>query len=351
MALDASEYAVDSTNPLDVVVTYPISGTIDFGWGATVDMSVTARDLALNDVDSDPSSPAPDPVNWSFSTEADNDPPAISNLIPTPPADHSPLVGVPVDTPIAFRLTDSKAGLNLDTLELWMTVGTGAATLIPNDQLTIVSTPTGSDSPSYADVTYKPGAPLPYGAGVEIKVDVRDRAPGANRILNDEGTGSPFDWYFTTGQLPKYRIVGKVVDQDGAGVAGATVTIEDTTGAQAPRTSVTDGNGSYVSYDLVAGNYRISTALAEYDFVPSERLVSLVDADVKDQDFTGTLNPESLEILRGCRMEPSLADAEPGARYQFERLGYFCVDLDSTPAKPVFNRTVTLKDSWVKSSK
>lgn len=67
------------------------------------------------------------------------------------------------------------------------------------------------------------------------------------------------------------------------------------------------------------------------------------------QDFTGTLNPESLEILRGCRMEPSLADAEPGARYQFERLGYFCVDTqDSGPGAPVFNRTVTLKDTWAK---
>ena len=58
------------------------------------------------------------------------------------------------------------------------------------------------------------------------------------------------------------------------------------------------------------------------------------------QDFTANLNPNSLEVLTGAKLEPSLADAAPGERYQFERLGYFCVDPDSTPGKPVFNRTV-----------
>jgi glutaminyl-tRNA synthetase len=66
-------------------------------------------------------------------------------------------------------------------------------------------------------------------------------------------------------------------------------------------------------------------------------------------DFIQNLNPDSLEVLRGCRLEPSLANAEPGARYQFERLGYFCVDSeDSRPVAPVFNRTVTLKDAWAR---
>jgi glutaminyl-tRNA synthetase len=66
------------------------------------------------------------------------------------------------------------------------------------------------------------------------------------------------------------------------------------------------------------------------------------------QDFTANLNPKSLEVLVDCKLEPALADAAPGARYQFERLGYFCVDADSAPGKPVFNRTVTLKDAWAK---
>jgi glutaminyl-tRNA synthetase len=69
------------------------------------------------------------------------------------------------------------------------------------------------------------------------------------------------------------------------------------------------------------------------------------------QDFTANLNPNSLEVLTGCKLEPSLAEASAGSRYQFERLGYFCVDPDSTPGRPVFNRTVALKDTWAKIEK
>jgi len=65
-----------------------------------------------------------------------------------------------------------------------------------------------------------------------------------------------------------------------------------------------------------------------------------------DADFLTQLNPQSLEVLRDCKLEPSLAHASIGARFQFERLGYFCVDSDSVPDAPVFNRTVTLKDSY-----
>ena len=69
------------------------------------------------------------------------------------------------------------------------------------------------------------------------------------------------------------------------------------------------------------------------------------------QDFTANLNPHSLQVLTGCKLEPSLANAAAGSRYQFERLGYFCVDPDSSPGKPVFNRTVALKDTWAKIEK
>ncbi len=71
--------------------------------------------------------------------------------------------------------------------------------------------------------------------------------------------------------------------------------------------------------------------------------------DVEEgQDFTANLNPNSLEVLSGCRVEPSLAGAAPGSRYQFERQGYFCVDPDSTGEKLVFNLTATLRDTWAK---
>jgi len=74
--------------------------------------------------------------------------------------------------------------------------------------------------------------------------------------------------------------------------------------------------------------------------------------DVEDgSDFTANLNPNSLETLTSCRLEPSLAGATPGSRYQFLRLGYFCVDLDSSDGALVFNRTVSLRDTWAKIEK
>ena len=69
------------------------------------------------------------------------------------------------------------------------------------------------------------------------------------------------------------------------------------------------------------------------------------------QDFTANINPKSLETLADCKLEPSLQGASEGGRYQFERLGYFCADADSAPGKPVFNRTVALRDAWAKIQK
>jgi glutaminyl-tRNA synthetase len=72
-------------------------------------------------------------------------------------------------------------------------------------------------------------------------------------------------------------------------------------------------------------------------------------AEEDRNDIRACLNPNSLETLTGCRVEPSLADAAPGSRFQFERQGYFCVDSrDSSPGRLVFNRTVSLRDSWAK---
>lgn len=67
----------------------------------------------------------------------------------------------------------------------------------------------------------------------------------------------------------------------------------------------------------------------------------------KDRDFLSFINPDSLNVVT-AKMEPGLKDASPGERYQFQRLGYFCADPDSVPGHPVFNRTVTLRDTWAK---
>jgi glutaminyl-tRNA synthetase len=84
-----------------------------------------------------------------------------------------------------------------------------------------------------------------------------------------------------------------------------------------------------------------------------ESLFTKEDPDQAEEgkDFISNLNPKSLEVVAVAKVESSLANVSAGSRYQFERLGYFCVDPDSKPAKPVFNRTVALKDTWAKVEK
>jgi glutaminyl-tRNA synthetase len=79
--------------------------------------------------------------------------------------------------------------------------------------------------------------------------------------------------------------------------------------------------------------------------------VEAPDADKEGRDFKTFLNPNALETLAACKLEPGLAAAVPETRYQFERLGYFRADpKDSRPGKPVFNRIIPLRDSWAKES-
>jgi glutaminyl-tRNA synthetase len=78
-----------------------------------------------------------------------------------------------------------------------------------------------------------------------------------------------------------------------------------------------------------------------------EQLFTVENPDF-GEDVKSIINPQSLEVLSDCFLEPSLSEVKVGDKYQFERIGYFCADLDSSPGKPVFNRTVTLKDSWAK---
>ncbi len=74
-------------------------------------------------------------------------------------------------------------------------------------------------------------------------------------------------------------------------------------------------------------------------------------AGQKDEDYRAFLNPDSLKILTGCKLEPSIKSSKPLDKFQFQRLGYFCADYDSTPDHLVFNRTVSLKDTWAKMKK
>ena len=71
----------------------------------------------------------------------------------------------------------------------------------------------------------------------------------------------------------------------------------------------------------------------------------------KDKDFKTFLNPDSLKVLNNCKLEPWLSNAKAGDKFQFQRLGYFCVDPDSNSGKLIFNRTVPLRDSWARKNR
>ena len=111
-----------------------------------------------------------------------------------------------------------------------------------------------------------------------------------------------------------------------------------TRGGDAP-----DGRKVKATLHWVSAAHAVEAEVRLYD-----RLFRVEDPlDVADgEDWMDNLNPDSLEVLPSCRLEPGLAGAAPGTTVQFERLGYFCADPDSTAEKPVFNRTVTLRDAW-----
>jgi len=116
----------------------------------------------------------------------------------------------------------------------------------------------------------------------------------------------------------------------------------NTKGGNAP-----DGRKVKATMHWVSAAHAVDAEVRLYD-----RLFSKPDPNQLEegQDFKANLNPNSLEVVT-AKVEPSLANVPAGSRYQFERLGYFCADPDSKPGKPVFNRTVALKDTWAKVEK
>jgi len=108
-----------------------------------------------------------------------------------------------------------------------------------------------------------------------------------------------------------------------------------------------DGRSPKATLHWVSAEHALECEIRLYDRL----FVHERPGDGEDADFTKTMNPDSLEIVSGCFVEPNLAKAKAGERFQFERQGYFCVDPDSKPGKLVFNRTVTLRDTWAKIEK
>jgi glutaminyl-tRNA synthetase len=106
--------------------------------------------------------------------------------------------------------------------------------------------------------------------------------------------------------------------------------------------SAPDGRRVKATLHWVSAEHALPAEVRLYD-----RLFHIEDPNAI-KDLAEALNPDSLEVLSGCRVEPGLAAARPGDRYQFERMGYFCVDPDSAEGALVFNRTVTLRDTWAR---
>jgi glutaminyl-tRNA synthetase len=129
-----------------------------------------------------------------------------------------------------------------------------------------------------------------------------------------------------------------VVKNDAGDIVELRATYDPATrGGDAP-----DGRKVKATLHWVSAAHAVDAEVRLYD-----RLFSVEDP-AKVEDYRSVLNPDSLAIAGDAKVEPSAAAAPAGTRYQFERIGYFCVDKDSAPGKPVFNRTVTLKDSWAK---
>jgi glutaminyl-tRNA synthetase len=118
----------------------------------------------------------------------------------------------------------------------------------------------------------------------------------------------------------------------------------ETRGGNAP-----DGRKVRGTIHWVSAAHAVDGEVRQYDHLFAKADPSQVE---EGQTWRDNLNPGSLEVLKACKLEPSLAQAKPGERFQFERKGYFCVDTrNSTEGRPVFNRTVTLRDTWAKIQK
>lgn len=103
-----------------------------------------------------------------------------------------------------------------------------------------------------------------------------------------------------------------------------------------------DGRKVKATLHWVSAAHAIPAEVLNYD-----RLFRNPDPE-ESGDFIADLNPDSLQVMTGCQLEPGLVNAQPGETFQFERLGYYCVDTTSSPEKLVFNRTVSLRDEWAR---
>ena len=170
-------------------------------------------------------------------------------------------------------------------------------------------------------------------------------------IEKDDFMETPPDKYFRLAPGREVRLKGAyIIKCDDFKKNQETGAIEEVYCTYDPETrsgSSTSGKKVKGTLHWVSAAHAVDSEVRLYD-----RLFSHEDpSGHKDEDYRKFMNPESLIILTGCKVEPSLGNARPLDRFQFLRLGYFCVDYDSSGSRLIFNRTVQLKDTWAKVNK
>ena len=201
-------------------------------------------------------------------------------------------------------------------------------TNFPADETRMIEAPYHPDEPSWGSRS------VPFSAELWVERD-------------DFRESAPKKWYrLAPGREVRLRYACYVTVQDVVrGPSGEIVELRCTWDPESWGGSTPDKRRVRGTIHWVSAAQAASAEVRCYD-----RLFSVKNPQ-EHEDFVKTLNPEALVRMSDCKVEPSLAGAEAGSRIQFERKGYFCVDRDSSPNRLVFNRTITLRDSWAKLEK
>lgn len=146
----------------------------------------------------------------------------------------------------------------------------------------------------------------------------------------------------------RYAYIIKCVDVVKDAKTGAVTELHCTYDPETKSGSAQSSRKVKATLHWVSAAHALAAEIRLYDHLFTKENPEEVE---ESADWTANLSPKSLETLTSCRVEPSLAGAAPGSRYQFERMGYFCVDTDSSNGRMIFNRTVTLRDTWAKIEK
>lgn len=252
-AITGEVTTTEQEGTLDVLVTY--TPDPDLQYSRTYTVAVSVQDVADNDIG---------PVEWSFDTAIDDTGVIFDNFNPERGADN-----VPIESNISLRATDAEAGVEQNSIRMWVDGSevTGNLNLTPQN--------------GAIEISYNPPGDLPYSTQVSVKVYAADEV----------GNEETVEYSFTVEDPPDYIISGSVMTAADNPVVGATITVTGTDflGGDVNRTVTTDGNGSYLMTNIIEGDYTVTPTKDEWRFDPTSRDISPGPDDAAGVNFTGTL--------------------------------------------------------------